>query len=421
MKLLHICSYYIGNKLYKNLVRELSEKGIEQEVFVPVREKNLQGVNALKKEEYPSVHYYYTNIIKKHHRYFYFQKIRTQQKVLENEIFKNPEKSTDKNKKVDLIHAHTIFTDGGTAYRIHKKYGTPYIVSVRGTDINRFYKKGIHLRPFMYKILKEAKAVVFISHAYKNYLLSMLPKKVVEELKAKAVVIPNGIESHWLEDVEESAALKPQPEHENVEREKAKKLQSEKAKKLQLEDQSYELGDSNKPEATWLYIGALNENKNVGSLLEALSRLKQRGRNMHLKIIGSGPLEEELKTRVKALNIEENVTFHGYIAEPEKIRTVMKESDLFVMASFRETFGLVYVEAMSQGLPILYSKDRGFDGFYEEGEVGYSVDPEDPKTIEEGVEKILKNYETLKNNGIKYAKDFNWQAVAEKMCKIYEA
>jgi len=91
------------------------------------------------------------------------------------------------------------------------------------------------------------------------------------------------------------------------------------------------------------------------------------------------------------------------------------------MASFRETFGLVYVEAMSQGLPILYSKDRGFDGFYKEGEVGYSVDPEDPKTIEAGVEKILKNYQHLKSNGIKHAKDFNWQAVAKKMWKIYNA
>jgi len=311
MKLLHICSYYIGNRLYKNLVQELSKKGIEQEVFVPVREKKLQGVNVLKKEDYPSVHYYFPNIIKKHHRYFYFQKIRTQQRVLENEIFKNQEKTT-----VDLIHAHTIFTDGGTAYRIHKKYGTPYIVSVRGTDINRFYKKAIHLRPFMYKILKEAKAVVFISHAYKNYLLSMLPKKVVEELKEKAVVIPNGIESHWLEDSRKSPSTKPQQSDEE--------LQGEEAERLQREDPSTNQGDSNKTLATWLYIGALNENKNVGSVLEALAAFKQRGQDMHLKIIGSGPLEKELKDQVKNLNMEKNVTFHGYITDSAKIRTIRK-------------------------------------------------------------------------------------------------
>jgi len=402
MKLLHICSYYIGNRLYKNLFRELSQKGIQQEVFVPVREKELQGVNTLEKEAYPTVNYYFPNIIKKYHRYFYFQKIRTQQKVLEREVLSNTE--------VDLIHAHTLFTDGGTAYRIHKKYGTPYIISVRGTDINRFYKKGIHLRPFMYKILQEAKAVVFISHAYKNYLFSMLPEKVVRNLKEKVMVIPNGIESHWLEDHKMTHGKKEKEEQAPLQQEAKESFYEESVSRREAT-----------PEATWLFIGALNENKNVGSVLKALAAFKQQKRNMHLKIIGSGPLEKELKEQVKDLNIEKRVTFYGYLTDPERIRSIMQESDLFVMVSFRETFGLVYVEAMSQGLPILYSKHRGFDGFYEEGEVGYSVDPEDPKTIEEGVIKILKDYEHLQKNGINHARAFNWQAISEKMLKLYKS
>ena len=383
MKLLHICSYYIGNRLYKNMVKELAKKGLKQEVFVPVRKKELQGVNALDQNRYPSVNYYFPHMIKKHHRYFYFQKIRKQQRVLEEQVLKK--------ESVDLIHAHTIFSDGGTAYRIHKKHDIPYVVSVRGTDINRFYKKALHLRPFMYKILQEAKAVVFISHAYQNYLLSMLPPKVAEGLKEKALVIPNGIEGHWLEEGPPEASL----EEEN--------------------------GEKELHHPTWLFIGVLNENKNVGSILKALAAFTLRGENMNLKIIGSGPLEEDLKKQVKSLNLEDRVTFYGYVTDPEKIRRIMATSDLFIMASYRETFGLVYVEALSQGLPILYSKDRGFDGFYHEGEVGYSVDPEDPKTIEAGVEKILDNYHRLRRNGKEQAKDFNWQTIAQKMMEIFES
>ena len=92
-----------------------------------------------------------------------------------------------------------LFSDGGTAYLLNKKYGLNYVVSVRSADIYAFYKYAVFHRPFIHKVLKNATAVVFISHAYKKQTLDLLPKKVVKAIEQKTKVIPNGIDDKWFE------------------------------------------------------------------------------------------------------------------------------------------------------------------------------------------------------------------------------
>ena len=65
------------------------------------------------------------------------------------------------------------------------------------------------------------------------------------------------------------------------------------------------------------------------------------------------------------------------------------------MPSFHETFGLVYIEAMSQGLPIIYTKGEGIDGYFKEATVGYSVNPKDVKNIVKKIEMIIHNYNKI--------------------------
>lgn len=159
MKVLHLSSYYITNKLYMNLFKQLSTEGLEQHVFIPVKSSGSIGVNQLPAEN-KTVHYHFKHMIKPHDKFLFFHKINKQMKEIEKDILSQ--------NQIDIIHAHTIFSDGGCAYKIHKKYNIDYVVSVRSTDINFFYKYGIHLRPFMYKVLLNAKNVVFISDAYQK-------------------------------------------------------------------------------------------------------------------------------------------------------------------------------------------------------------------------------------------------------------
>ncbi|WP_188454970.1 glycosyltransferase [Virgibacillus oceani] len=374
MRILHICSYYIGNKLYMNLIKQLSFKGIMQEVFIPIKNSEHIGKNQLS-SDFNTVNYYYKNILKKHDKVFYFNKIYKQMKEIEKSILVN--------KSIDFIHAHTVFSDGGTAYKIHRKYGIDYIVTVRNTDINTFYRYGIHLRPFMYKVLLNASAIIFISHAYKEQMLSLLPSGMLRQIKEKSYVIPNGIDDYW---------------HENIITKKS---------------------DLGSKEVNLLFMGLIDENKNLGTVITACNKLREEGYSVLLNVIGNGPLEDKHKQMCKNLGMDKEVVFHGYLSNKEIISAIMDTSDVFILPSFKETFGLVYIESMSRGLPVIYSQRQGIDGFFEEGEVGYSIDPYNVKMICNTIKKILNNYEQISNNCFIRSKEFKWELITEKIRNLY--
>ncbi|MFC0560845.1 glycosyltransferase family 4 protein [Halalkalibacter alkalisediminis] len=375
MNILHICSYYIGNQLYKNMVKELSTMGVNQHVFIPIKNKSSIGKNQLLTQN-ETIKYYYSNILNKYDRYLYLLKINKQLKEIEKSILSN--------ESIDFVHAHTVFSDGGTAYQLYEKYGINYMVTVRNTDINRFYKYWIPLRPYMYKILLNARKVVFISHAYKKQMFSLLPAKVVSQIKSKCIVIPNGIDKYWHKESKET------------------KVRKDKLSEINL-----------------LFIGMLNKNKNLKSVLLTCAKLCEQGYNAKLKVVGNGPLEDDFRSLTKELNIDKNVEFHGYITDKKSIKSIIDECDVFIMPSFKETFGLVYIEAMSRGLPVLYSKGQGIDGFFEEGEIGYSVDPLNIEAMVNAIVKIIVNYPEMSNNCIKKSKVFTWHTICGYYYKLY--
>lgn len=375
MHILHICTYYIGNQLYRNLIQELSKKGINQSVFIPLKEDNLIGKNQLP-SKYNTVDYYYRNILKNHDRFFYFHKTKKQLKEIEHSIISK--------KNIDFIHAHTVFSDGGTAYKLNKKYGINYIVNVRNTDINFFYKYGLHLRPFMYKVLKNASKIVFLSHAYKNALLSLLPESIVEIIKSKCVVVPNGIDDYWHSNVSTQRSLN-----------------------------SFD-------EIRLLFIGTINKNKNLSKVLEVCSILRNKNYRVTLNVIGDGPEKLESIKMTKKLGISNNVIFHDFISEKSEIATIMDQSDIFIMPSISETFGLVYIEAMSKGLPVIYSKEQGIDGFFIDGNVGFPVDPNNEEEIANSVLKILNQYNRMSRKCLSSVSEFSWNKISlEYKNKIY--
>lgn len=374
MRVLHICSYYIGNKLYKNMVKKLTTKNIDQTVYIPVRSKAHLGKNILP-ESFTTVDYKYRNILSKFDRIFFKGKINKQKRDIEKNVI---------NKKLpEVIHAHTVFSDGGTAYLLNREYGIKYILNVRNTDINYYYKYAIHLRPFMYKILSNAESIVFISHAYKHKMLSLLPSHISKKIKRKIHVIPNGIDDYWHENAGAKGSFK-------------------QAKEINL-----------------LFVGTINENKNLYSVLLACERLLIKGFKVTLHVIGNGPKLEEAKKLCADLKMQSNVNFHGYIGDKTRLLYMYKDSDIFIMPSFKETFGLVYIEAMSQGLPVIYSKNQGIDGYFIDGKVGYSVDPNDFKSIVLAVEKIVLNYDDISYKCYLESKKFNWEKISSSYFNIY--
>lgn len=372
MKIFHLCTYFIGNKLYQKLFSNIAKnKNICQEVYVPIKDKRLEGKNYFSDK---TVNFYYDPILQKKDRLMYKTKIKKQLNRVE--FF------CDNLSSLNLIHAHTLYSDGGTAYLLKRKYGIKYILSVRGTDINIFYKYFIHYRNFIYKVLEEAEVIIFISEAYKRKVSNILPDEIKRKVSSKFVVIPNGIDDDWFED---RTIFKKNP----------------KSDKTKL-----------------MFTGTLYPNKNLYTVLKVLRELNKDGIKYTLDVAGDGPSKNKLKNYVMQNSLSDEVFFHGNLSKGE-LQNVIANTDIFILPSIHETFGISYIEAMSKGLPIIYTENEGIDGFFEQGQVGYSVHPLNVEDIVQKVKLIEKNYKEISVQSYKQSESFSWSKITQMYLDLY--
>lgn len=138
--------------------------------------------------------------------------------------------------------------------------------------------------------------------------------------------------------------------------------------------------------------------KHVDSVLEALSMLPET-LSWRYTIIGDGPERTALETLVKRNHLDSRVTFLGRISRDENIR-IMRDADIFVMVSDKETLGMVYLEALAQGLLTIASRGTGVDGFIRHGENGYLCPPGNAPALAKELERILHDRpETVRKKG----------------------
>lgn len=365
MRVLHINCNYIGTTLHQTMIENLDRLGIENAVFVPTYDKNIAVIQ-------PNENVYVSECFRKWDRLVFDYKQR--------KIIKAIEAHYDV-KSFDLIHAYTLFTDGNAARTLSKKYGVPYVAAVRNTDVNDFFRLMVHLRSRGVQIMKEAKAVFFLSNAYKSQVFERyIPVRDKEIIEKKTHIIPNGIDDFWLTNVPEGE--KPG------------------------------LGAT----VNLIFAGRIDRNKNIPTILKAMQIMAERGQRSHLTVVGRVQDQNEFQ------KIQANPLVAYKPAMPkEKLIEEYRASDIFVMPSFTESFGLVYAEAMSQGLPVVYSKGQGFDGQFPEGFVGYHVDAASPGDLAERIMQVIAEYSHIQKNTVVAAKAFCWSEIVETYTKQYEA
>lgn len=136
----------------------------------------------------------------------------------------------------------------------------------------------------------------------------------------------------------------------------------------------------------YVYLGSLYKLKNVDLTIKALYELYPN-KDFQFDIIGDGGEKARLIKMCKELHIEEQVIFHGHL-DRTAAQEILHNSECFIMVSSPEVLGLVYFEAMAQGLITIGSKGEGIDGLIVDGKNGFLVKPKDLNDLKNKIGKV---------------------------------
>jgi len=162
--------------------------------------------------------------------------------------------------------------------------------------------------------------------------------------------------------------------------------------------------------------------KHIDIVLRALSDFSNNT-NWHYTIIGDGPERASLEGLVKSLSIDDKVTFMGYI-ENSHIYKYLDESDVFVMISSPETFGLAYLEAMARGNIVIGTKGWGIDGIVIDGVNGYLCEEISAKNLMNKIIKLMAmpsaEHVKMMNHICKTVNDYTDEEMSQVYLKVIE-
>ena len=170
-----------------------------------------------------------------------------------------------------------------------------------------------------------------------------------------------------------------------------------------------------------LFVGRLEDRKGLPHLLKAFRLVRKSGFECRLLVVGSGPQEREARRYVMTRGLQ-NVEFLGRVSDAEKAQ-LFKTADVFVSpATGRESFGIVLLEAMAAGTPIVCSDIHGYKGAVQRGRQAILVPPRDSKALAAGISELLANptlRERMGAAGLERAAQFSWEHVTARVEAYY--
>ena len=272
----------------------------------------------------------------------------------------------------DVLHAHMLPRDGHAGLLIARKLGIPFVLTVHGTDIFHYFIPGKKPWGRNIRIARQADALVAVS----SLLLSRVAPYRERGLSR---IVPNGVD----------LSLIP-----------------EKCR--------------NVPHRI-LSVGTLKARKCMDRTLEAFARISGEWPDATLTIIGIGPMEGQLRERARQLGLADRVTLTGGLPHEEVLRR-MSESDVFVLPSWGEGYGIVYIEAMAAGMIAVGAENEGIADTITDGVNGFLVPAGDTDAVEMALRRIFRDEKALlplREAGRQAALKLTWRRNAETMDEIY--
>jgi len=282
----------------------------------------------------------------------------------------------------DLIHAHVAFPDGYAGMKIAIKYKKPLIVTIHGQDFQQTIFKNNKCKKNIEKTINFSEKTIVVSKKLKK-----IGEKYLEVNKDKIIVVPNGINMR------------------NIYTGKNKNIQEYNGRKVILS------------------VSHLIKTKGIDLNLKAMDKLKQKYPDIIYLIIGKGKGKKNLEKLIKELNLKNMVIFIGEISH-YKVMEYMASCDIFSLPSWDEAFGVVYVEAMAYGKPVIGCEGEGIDGIIVHGRNGMLVKPRNVDSIVEAIDYLLSHPEEANAMGERarelVLENYTWKKVADKTITIYK-
>jgi glycosyltransferase involved in cell wall biosynthesis len=172
-----------------------------------------------------------------------------------------------------------------------------------------------------------------------------------------------------------------------------------------------------------LFVGRVAHEKNIGFLLKVIDRVRHEIPSILFIIAGEGPARTSMEAEVRDLRIGENVLFLGYLDRHKELNSCYRAADVFVFSSRTETQGLVLLEAMAQGVPVVSIAELGTRDVLREG-AGVWIAKEDLTDFSGKVVRMLGDNHArtaLGNSGRQYASEWSSQKQAQRMLNFYRS
>ncbi|RXM77061.1 glycosyltransferase family 4 protein [Clostridium tetani] len=293
-------------------------------------------------------------------------------------------KKVYKDFKFDVIHSHVAVPDGYAGMILNKEFKVAHVVTIHGQDFQNTINKNIKCKKALFNVLNHVDKIITVSNKLKNVVKN-------EKFYNKMEIVNNGIDKDYI-DLNKI--------HENCSGQNR----------------------VNKNLIKILSVSNLKETKGIHINLKAVSKLKEIYPDISYDIIGDGEYKSRLEELVKELCLEDNVSFLGKLEHKEVIN-IMKQYDIFSLPSYKEGFGMVYIEAMSKGVPVIGVKGEGIEDAIENGINGFLVERKNVDELVKTIDFLIKNPKKRMNIGkcaIKTVSDkFTWNVNADKIISIY--
>ncbi|MDO5837113.1 MAG: glycosyltransferase, partial [Methanobacterium sp.] len=285
-------------------------------------------------------------------------------------------------KNMDVIHVQWPIPNGLGALFLKKFYGIPYITTIHGEEVH--LSKRYHMLFALRWLVNNSSKTITNSNATRNFCLEA---GLDEE---KIDVIPFGVDTDFFRPLD-----------------------------VYKDENIFQI----------LSVGYLIERKGFEYLIRAMPHVLEKHENVQLKIVGSGPLESKLKSLIYELDLTGKVEIVKNVSD-EKLLMLYNSADLFILPSIvdsqgnTEGLGVVLLEAMACGVPVIGSDVGGISDIIEDGKNGVLVEQKIKSKLSSNISLLLSDNElrnSLVINGQSDVKaKFSWKKISDRYIKEFQ-